>query len=168
MNCKTGAVRLIDQIISTIELIDSQDYDRELELYNGSTLGKHFRHIYDFFNCLLQQCECQLVDYCQRDRDAQIESDMDYAKRSFESLKDGLQNIDEDQVITVKADFELEPGVRPVVQTSIGREVMYAYDHAVHHLAIVKIGLRDLYPDKPFDQNMGVAASTIRHQHQTH
>jgi hypothetical protein len=165
MNCKKGAVQLLHQIIQLIELIDSKDYNRPLDIYNSSTMGKHFRHIYDFFNCLVSQSESYEVDYCMRDRNENIEENKEYSIAAFEALKHQLFHLNEEDEIMVHADFEMEGGIRPIVKTSIGREIMYAYDHAVHHLAIVKIGLKSIRPDIQINENIGIAASTLRHQH---
>lgn len=165
MNCKEGATELIDQIISTMKQISSDDFCRPLEIYNGSTIGKHFRHIYDFFNCLVIQNDQVNIDYCVRGRDERIESEVHHSIEAFQKLKIEISSLNETREITVHADFEIKNGERPVVNTSIGREIMYAYDHAVHHLAIVKIGLKAIRPDLKINQDLGVAASTLRHQH---
>lgn len=165
MKCTDGAILLIDQIIDTIGVIKDDEYDRSLDVYNGSTMGKHFRHIFDFFNCLLIQKDNETVDYCLRKRDDQLETNRLYAIERFNLLKQNIQGLDESQPLVVHADFEISEGVRPKVHTTVGREVMYAYDHAVHHLAIVKIGIKTINPDADINKNMGVAASTIRHQH---
>ena len=166
MNCKEGVIQLLDQITNIIQVIPDQDYPQQMEIFNNSTLGKHFRHIYDFFNCLINQCNCDEVDYAKRQRDAMIESDPSYAISHFEGLKEDISNLNEDLDIEVYTDFELPDGQRPKVRSTIGRELMYAYDHAVHHLAIVKIGLKIVHPDLPLSKDVGVAASTIKHQYE--
>jgi len=164
MNCKRGAINLIDQIINVIEMIPEGQYALPLDIFNGSTLGKHFRHISDFFDCLINQCDCALVDYASRNRDNDIEEIPEYAISKFGHLKGQIEKLNEEETLKVYADFQLEDGTRPVVTTTIGRELMYAYDHAVHHLAIVKIGLKSNNPDVQIPQSLGVAASTIKHQ----
>jgi hypothetical protein len=164
MNCKEGAIHLIDEIVEIISNIQEEDYCRPLDIYNGSTLGKHFRHIYDFFHCLVHQCNLKDVDYCDRNRDGRIENERLYSISQFNQISTSIGKLEEEKEITVHADFETAPGVRPVVKTTIGREIMYGYDHAIHHLAIVKIGLRFLYPDVPVNEELGVAASTLRYQ----
>ena len=166
MNCKEGAIQLIDQIITTIQLIPADDYAQPMEIFAGSTLGKHFRHIYDFFNCLVEQCDCHEMDYAERKRDTLIEEKSNYAVDMFNCLKDGVKSLNELHSMEVYADFLLPDGTRPKVTSTIGREIMYAYDHAVHHLAIVKIGLKALDPNLPIDDQMGVAASTLQHQYE--
>lgn len=163
MQCKQGALQLIDEIIETLNIIPTEAYAASLEVFEGSTLGKHFRHIHDFFNCLITQCEHEHVDYAKRKRDETIEGQKDSAITHFSHLKSSINKLDESRVLKVYADFTLDDGSRPAVQTTIGRELMYAYDHAVHHLAIVKIGLQSIDPMLPFKKDLGVAASTTSH-----
>ena len=155
---------MIDQILAILKLIKDEEYNQPLEMYNGSSVGKHFRHIFDFFNCILAQTQSEL-DYCLRPRDSQIEVNREYAQNAFKNLSVALLNLNEERDLVVHADFELEEGVRPTVRSTVGRELMYAYDHAVHHLAIVKIGLKSINPSINISSDLGVAASTLRHQH---
>lgn len=167
MACKLGALRLIDEMIETMDQL-GDDFHRPLDVLNQSTIGQHFRHIYNFFECLLDQTTQEVVDYALRTRDHQIEQECQYAQQCFQVLKDKLNSIDENQAINVMTDFELEKGYRPIVSSTIGRELMYAYDHAVHHLAIIKIGIDALDKTVNIAPTLGVAASTLRHQHESY
>jgi hypothetical protein len=68
----------------------------------------------------------------------------------------------------VKADFSADQrDARPIVQSSIGRELLFAYDHAVHHLAIIRIGIKAACPDVLLPASVGVAPATVKyHQKQ--
>jgi hypothetical protein len=102
-----------------------------------------------------------MVDYASRNRDHRLEQDLDYAILAYQKLKEGLSGLNENAVISVKADFSASQ--RPVVQSTVGRELMFAYDHAVHHLAIIKIGLQHSIPGLKLDQHLGVAPSTVKY-----
>ena len=167
MKCKQEALHLIDEIIETLDVIPAEAYTSSIDLFEGITIGRHFRHVYDFFNCLMTQCEHDHVDYAQRERDIVIETNKDVATKHFSNLKAGISKLEEDKVLNVYADFAVEDGTRPTVKTTIGRELMYAYDHAVHHLAIIKIGLHSIDPTLPIKKGLGVAASTTFHQYAT-
>ena len=52
------------------------------------------------------------------------------------------------------------------IHSSIGRELMYAYDHAIHHLAMVKIGMNVHYPEVSINKDLGVAPSTLKYRKQ--
>lgn len=166
MKCKEGAVLLIDQIVQAMRIIPEESYSKPQSIFNDSTFGRHFRHIYDFFHCLCIQCDQKTVDYAARLRDEKIENDCDYAIERFEHVKYLLQSFDENTAVKVYTDFDESIDDRTAVNSSIGRELMYAYDHAVHHLAIIKIGLKTLDPALEIDERLGVAASTIQHQYE--
>ena len=51
---------------------------------------------------------------------------------------------------------------RPVYISSMGRELQYAFDHAIHHLAIIRMGLETHFPEIPVDKDLGVAPSTLK------
>lgn len=167
MNCKEGVQELIDQIVAIIHVIPQDQFARPMEIFNGSTLGKHFRHIHDFFACLIEQCHLATLDYALRKRDSLIETDKKEAIAGFIYIQKHLPDLQEDHKKKVLADFELKDGIRPKVITTVGRELMYGYDHAVHHLAIIKIGLKAINPNLPINDEVGVAASTIKHQYAT-
>ena len=50
------------------------------------------------------------------------------------------------------------------VSSSFFRELTYLIEHTIHHLAIIKIGLNEVYPAIEIPKNFGVAHSTIRYQ----
>ena len=155
---------ILDQLIDVIRQIDSKDYSRPLGLYNGSTLGKHFRHIHDFYACLVHGSKIQNVDYCKRQRVERLEIDPNSIISSLEALRSELSALDPAIAVKVYSDFEDEEGNRCISQSTIGREMLYAYDHAVHHLAIIKLGIKAECPNIEINDTIGVAASTLRHQ----
>ena len=53
------------------------------------------------------------------------------------------------------------------VESTLDRELIYNIEHAIHHMAMIKIGLKVLAPELHLPENFGVAPSTIRYRHQT-
>jgi hypothetical protein len=51
-----------------------------------------------------------------------------------------------------------------LVQSTIGRELIYNIEHTIHHLAIVKIALKSSIPGMHLPEHFGVAPSTIRYR----
>ncbi len=164
MNCKEGAQHITGQITSLLAKIEEPHYAQPLEIFNGSTLGQHFRHILEFYRCLLHGVDAGVVDYAARERDPKIEQSPQAAKQAFQAVLQAIDQLNETQALAVKADFSTQTDVRPQVQSSVGRELMYAYDHALHHLAIIKIGMQLNTPKVELDANLGVAPSTIKHR----
>jgi uncharacterized damage-inducible protein DinB len=165
MDCKKGTIRLTRQIAALLNTITPEAYAYPLEIFNGSTLGHHFRHIFDFYDCLLQGTIAKEVDYAARQRNVQLELDPAYAMARFDELRLRLDNLRDEEVLQVRADFSSHiQDARPLVASTIGRELMFAYDHAIHHLAMIKIGLRDAMPGLPLDEKLGVAPSTLKYR----
>lgn len=167
MNCKQGTSLIIEQMIDLLEKISDQKYSQSIELFNGSSIGQHFRHIYDFYHCLHKGIVDNRIDYGKRERDILIENDTKYATQAFNDILKQCESLSEPNAIEVVADFSSAVNCeRPVVASTVGRELMYAYDHAVHHLAMIKMGLKVTCPDVQVSSNLGVAPSTVKHWQQ--
>lgn len=155
---------MVFDITEVLQVIDEQAYTQPLEVFNGATLGQHFRHILDFYRCLHKGIStAQTIDYERRERDVLVEQHPSDAVQAFIEVRDGIERCNTDVQVQVRADFSVRlEDTRPVVQSSVGRELMFAYDHAVHHLAIIKIGLRAAFPHIMVKDHLGVAPSTIK------
>jgi len=165
MDCKKSSAIIFDQIISIIDKLDDQSFRQPLEIFNGSSLGQHFRHILDFYNCILKGAEKETLDYSSRERDLMLEQSTEHATLAFRQLFEGIQSLCEIDELNVLADFSAnDTKERPLVKSSVGRELMYAYDHAIHHLAIIKIGIKSDFPQISLNKDIGVAPSTIKHR----
>lgn len=163
MNCKDGTLSMAAQICELLNILDNQRYAASLDIFNGSSLGQHFRHILDFYKSIVKGNHLGHIDYSDRERSAQVEVDAAYAKKAFDHILIAVKGLDEQKRIAVKADFSnYTDEDRPMVESSIGRELMFAYDHALHHLAIIKIGIRTSMPDIQLDEALGVAPATVK------
>jgi len=165
MDCRQGSNLILRQIGELLSRMNDGQYTKELELYNGSCIGQHIRHIYDFYNSIVRSIEIGELDYADRERNPDIERYTHNAALNFMSLSKIIMSLDEDTLIDVVTEFGIDdlPN-RKRVSTSIGRELLYAYDHAIHHLAIVKMGIQTNFPDFFIDAEIGVAPSTIKHK----
>lgn len=169
MNCIEGNKQMIGQITDLLNSIDNQTYTKPLDIFNGSSIGQHFRHILDFYLCLIKGIESGIIDYAHRDRNPVMESDTEHAKAIFTHIIDSIEKLSEDKPIQVWGDFSnYSFEESPLLGSSIGRELMFAHDHAVHHLAIIKIGIEAAAPELNIDKNLGVAPSTVKHRSGAH
>lgn len=165
MNCVEGNVRVLRQVGEVLVSLDAETYSRPLDLFSGSSIGQHIRHILNFYQTLLESAGESVVDYTRRDRDPRIETDPLFAGEILAGIESGFQELEESRILRVRADFFADDREdRPLVESSVGRELMYVFDHAVHHLAIVKIGLKAVAPGIGVSEDIGVAPSTIKFQ----
>ena len=50
--------------------------------------------------------------------------------------------------------------------SNLDRELVYNIEHAIHHMALIKIGIKEVAPQLQLPEGFGVANSTIRHKKQ--
>ena len=161
------AANALDDLRLYLSVIEPVTYQAPLDLLSGSTIGQHSRHIIEFYNCLLEQSEISItpvISYAKRRRDFMIESQPDHAIKCVGEICDKLSSIDVTASCLLDCD---EHGQEDLfVQSTIGRELIYNIEHTIHHLAIVKIALKEILPDLELPEHFGVAPSTLRHRHE--
>ncbi|MEM7105841.1 MAG: hypothetical protein AAF502_22080 [Bacteroidota bacterium] len=165
MNCILQSRGIILQICNFLEAIDESIYTAPLSLFNQSSVGKHVRHIHGFFECLVTASELGVVNYDKRNRDPRIENDPVYCKISFLEMVPKIEQMDTNKELVILSGMHREDqDLKGAIGSTLGREIIYAFEHALHHLAIVKMGMRAHYPEIVLDENMGVAPSTIEYR----
>ena len=165
MSAKKGLLNICREIAGILEQINPKDYTTPLELFNGASLGQHFRHILDFFHCLGQSLESGIVDYAQRERDQRVEADPQYATAAFQRILGQIDSMKEEAVLHMRADFlHVQGEDRPLYASSAGREMTFVHDHAIHHLAMINIGIQKHCPYIAKPEYFGVAPSTIKYR----
>lgn len=164
MNCREGNQHIIRQMTDLLDTIDNQLYAQPLEVFKGASIGQHFRHILDFYLCLIKGIQQGRVDYASRDRNPMAEMDVRFIQQAFYNVSQMMDRFSEEVPVKVCGDFSIQATQRPELISSIGRELMFAYDHAVHHLAMIKIGIATVAPTLQMDHALGVAPSTIKHR----
>ncbi|PWK17450.1 hypothetical protein LV89_04365 [Arcicella aurantiaca] len=153
-------IDIIDQLIDLLNDLDSIIYRDSLRPLHYSTVGQHVRHIVEFYQCLLKSNADELVNYDARERNIQIEVDKNFTIEILEGIKQQLSLSKSDHPLSLKTQFGADQAM--LVPSSFYRELTYLIEHTIHHLAIIKIGLNEMYPEVKIPQNFGVAHSTIR------
>jgi len=154
---------VLEQLKNLAQNLTSEQYSRHLELLGGNTIGKHYRHIIECYQCMLNAKDC--INYDKRQRDPELEINNRAAATVLQDIIIHLNSIENiDLAYTYEADFS-DSGPAPVsVATTIGRELAYNIEHAVHHMAIIQMVTKYYFPGTVLEPNFGVAASTRRYQ----
>ena len=160
MQADIALLTTVQQINHVIGQLTAQDYRYALPEFEGSSLGQHFRHILEFFQCLEDGVVSGTVDYAARNRNPLYEQHPEMAAAAFEAFGHALPGFDLQQPIRVRAEFGSDD--RPCYESTVGRELLFVYDHAIHHLAIIKIGLICHFPQIQTEKDLGVSPSTIK------
>ena len=127
----------------------------------ASTVGAHFRHVFDHVNALLAGLHGGIVDYDQRARDPRIEQDRAHALAHARRLGALLRGLGDGKGPLRVLQDSGERGARAVADSTWARELQFVIAHTVHHHALIGLLLR--IQGVAVDASFGVAPSTLRH-----
>jgi hypothetical protein len=159
------AGNVLEDLRCYLGVIEPDLFQAPLDILSGSTIGQHTRHIIEFYNCLLEQSRdvaTPVINYANRRRDYQIESQPDLALRYVDTISAQLRELDPSIRCLLSCAEHGQDDI--MVDSTIGREMIYNIEHTIHHLAIVKIALKSHVPTITLPEHFGVAPSTIRHR----
>ncbi len=159
-------IHLLKDIKLYLEQVTYFDYKQPLELLFGSSVGQHTRHILDGFTCLFQQTQnSSCVNYELRKRDEILESNTRAAIAFIEDVISKLSKVEEeDQFLTLVVNYNTNENVSHFVNSTFQRELAHNIEHAIHHMAIIKIALRHSFTYVELPDHFGVAPSTLRYR----
>lgn len=166
MNLSKACTNTLSQLADLIHQIDEVDFVKPSQALGNSTIGQHLRHTLEFFICFENGFESGLINYDKRAHDKLIESDKFIALSSINRIVDFVSNLKE-KSLKLEVGYDLHSEDYVSIDTTATRELVYNIEHAVHHMAIMKIGIREVASYISLPDDFGIAASTIRHKEKT-
>jgi 1-acyl-sn-glycerol-3-phosphate acyltransferase len=156
----TDCIDLLRQGIDLVHRIDTRVFAATTPISPRGSIGAHFRHILDTYDCFLKGVANNRIDYSLRRRDPLVEQNRTHAIEKMETLVaalSGLASLDPNARLLVSAE---EQPSRWFV-SSVSREVEFLKSHTIHHYSLIAMLLRlhEIDPGAEF----GVAPSTLRH-----
>jgi uncharacterized damage-inducible protein DinB len=129
-----------------------------------SSIGAHYRHVLDHFQCLLEGVRSGTINYDQRRRSPELESSAEVALHATEQLLQQFRALSADTLqqgctVTYSVGYGESEGC--AVGSNVARELMFCVGHAIHHYAILKLLCAKLSLSLPYE--FGVAPSTLKH-----
>lgn len=167
MKLITACCNILEQLTGLVNQITQQDFSKPVPTLGNSTIGQHLRHTLEFFICLETGFEKGLVNYDQRMHDKLIESDKFFALATLVKIREFIESRQDDKPLKLEVGYDLKQEDYATVQTNFTRELVYNIEHAVHHMALIKIGVREIAQYITLPADFGIAASTIRYQEKT-
>lgn len=154
---------ILEKIDALLHQLTDDELKRPIKLLFGSSIGQHFRHILEFYSCLLTELDGDSFSYDRRQRNLLIETEVIAARASAVRNISLLSGLPRDRELVMESEL---PGLSDlcVQRTTLKRELAYLADHGVHHLAMVRIALEQELPQIIFPEHLGVAASTRNHR----
>jgi uncharacterized damage-inducible protein DinB len=163
MELQKAVQRVFLQLTDSLNQLQPDQYIHSCKNLSGNTVGQHVRHIIEMFQCLEAGYMNGEVDYEKRKRDKQIETDKDFATDILKEISRQISRENKTLSLLTYYD-ELQEGPEKI-STNYFREIAYNMEHTIHHMALIRVGLREL-GDMPVDDSYGVASSTLKYRKQ--
>ncbi|MDX2000869.1 MAG: hypothetical protein SFW35_00425 [Chitinophagales bacterium] len=155
--------QLLNDLATVLEQLDNEAYSAGRELFSGSSIGQHTRHILEFYQCLLSQLPTGTIDYDLRKRNIEIECSVQKALEVIQTLIETLP--ENNATLWLNVHLSNPDLNHPAsVASNYQRELLYNIEHAIHHMAIIKIGIKHYLPSIAIEESFGVAPSTLRYR----
>lgn len=157
---------MLDQLADVFGQLKNEMFIEPLDLLTGSSIGKHARHIIEFYDCLLKGLASGIIDYDTRERKQILENDVNEAINHIRSIQQtiGIYEGEENKELQLSSSITLKNKI--LVPTNYHRELVYNIEHCIHHLAIIKIALHYYYPFVQIPPDFGLAFATVKDQQQ--
>lgn len=156
--------RILQQLADVMRQLDSADFVRPSVSLSQATIGQHVRHTLEFFQCLERGLPKGVVNYDEREHNELLQENRELALQVIDQITTFLRNREGNVSLSLEVGYERSSDRTQTVPSNYFRELTYNIEHAVHHMALIKIGLWEVAPRVALPVDFGVAVSTLRHQ----
>lgn len=160
---KNAVKNVLDQLSTVVSQMGAKDFKKPVDTLNNATVGQHVRHTLEFFTCLLDGYINGIVNYDKRNHDKGIERDKSQALTTLNNIISFIDKVEENHRFKLEVDYGVDTDLTCAIETNFNRELAYNIEHAIHHMAIIKIGIQAICPQVEIPANFGVANSTVKY-----
>ncbi len=164
MQLTSLSAHILGQLSDAMRQLAPEDFSRASRALSNATVGQHLRHTLEFFICLERGLSSGVVNYDNREHDERMEMDKDLAIEVIVRISNFIRTLKENHPLVLEVGYDVDTDETQSMETNVFRELTYNIEHAVHHMAMIKIGLRDVAPYVVIPPDFGVAVSTMRHK----
>jgi len=128
-------------------------------------VGAHLRHVIEHYEALIVPVEPGVVDYDQRPRDRELATQTSVARTRLQRLLRQLAGWPAsslDAPLQVRGLGGLAGDFHFAVASSMGRELVFAASHAIHHFAVLQPHCAQ--HGIPIGAEFGRAPATVAHE----
>ena len=150
----------LDSLNQLLFLINDEQYSRKIVHLGNASIGGHTRHIIELLQCLMKGYELNEVDYFNRKRDVGIELNKSSALHTLKEIQNILFRPDKRMFLKEE---NFTSAINSSIETTFFREIIYNTEHAIHHLALIKVALVEMNLHIVNDE-FGMAYSTIKYK----
>ena len=164
MKLQDVSTEILGQLIEMTEQFSHEEYTRSLDLLSNNSVGRHLRHILEFYDLAVRAGNTGKLNYDKRDRNLSLENSPREAVSKMKELIILMRLMKDDMVLKLEASYSSDSNNDVKITTTFYRELLYNVEHAVHHMAIVAIAVKVAFKHIRLSENFGVAYSTVKHK----
>ena len=165
MHLQQAVNNVFVQLSETIQLLSPAQYTQQCSHLGNNTIGQHVRHVIELFQCLEAGYTDDNINYEKRKRDFEIETNRDLALQLLHGIYSNLNKPD--KALTLHASYDDHSTELISITTNYFREVAYNLEHTIHHMALIRVGIKEV-SDITLPENFGIAASTVKYRNHVH
>ena len=150
----------LEELIDLLSQLSIGEYTKPCLSLSNATIGEHTRHIIELFQCLENHYNNGVINYDDRKRDYQIQTDKDFASQAIMRVSNLLNKPNKDLRLKHFID-----GNEVITNSNYHRELLYNLEHCIHHQALIKVAVLE-YNHLEINDTFGVARSTIEYRKQ--
>ncbi|MDX2048917.1 MAG: hypothetical protein SFU87_19165 [Chitinophagaceae bacterium] len=161
MHLQQAVNNVFVQLAGSLNQLSAEDYVRPCAQLSNSTIGQHVRHIIEMFQCLETGYASGVVNYEKRKRDNLIETNKDIALSLLQEIYTGLGK--DNTNLLLEGVYNDDSTDLLQLPTNYHREIIYNLEHTIHHMALIRVGIKEIAAiDLP--ESYGVASATVKHK----
>lgn len=117
---KEAAIKQLQSLQFILSQIREEDYQTNLKTLKEASIGKHVRHIIEFYQCLLLNPIDNVVNYDNRKRNSLLEENVKYTYDYITEIIDILERIQINKQLILVSNYQNQD-VR--MESSLYREI---------------------------------------------
>jgi hypothetical protein len=161
MQIRNNIEPVLNQLAESLSLLTDNEYTQKSILLNGSSIGGHTRHVIELFQCLINGYENAVVNYEQRKRDVEIETNKKFACNLLGTIATSIHMPN--KTLNLQGFYSEAADDECAVDTNFYRELIYNLEHTIHHMALIRVAINEVSNIK-LPENFGVAAATMQYK----
>jgi len=160
---KQASHQIIDQLTGLATSMTDEQYTQELPVLMNNSVGKHYRHIIEFYGVMLEGFHSGKVNYYNRKHDPELEQNRLKCLSELKRLKSRFLQPVWQEPMELAGSYAADSTDVFSVSTNAERELVYNIEHAIHHMAIIRIAVQHEFPGLKLQNEFGYAFSTLKY-----
>ncbi|RNL93518.1 DinB family protein [Sinomicrobium pectinilyticum] len=148
----------LDELVDLAGQLTLPEYNSPCPELNGATVGQHYRHIIEFFLCLIHSYETGKVNYDSRQRNRHIETEIPVALEYIKNIGNTIRRTN--KPLLLEQTFHTH---HICIQSNYFRELLYNLEHTIHHQALIRVAVLKFDRIRISD-TFGMAPSTVEYR----